>query len=108
MEAGATAHAAESLDRPAGEDDSGPAVVLSGEERGFARTDERILVAELVGSLPEREQELIRLRFFEHLSQPDIAERFGVSQSYLSRLLRKTLLELREQARRRGLDDLPL
>jgi RNA polymerase sigma-B factor len=108
MEAGATAHAAESLDRPAGDDDSSPAVVLSGDEGGFSRTDERILVAELVGSLGEREQELIRLRFFEHMSQPDIAERFGVSQSYLSRLLRKTLLELREQARRRGLDDLPL
>ena len=41
-------------------------------------------------------------------SERELSEQFGVSQSYLSRLLRKTLLELREQARRRGLDDLPL
>lgn len=107
MEAG-TAHGAESLDRPAGDDESGPAVVIGGEDAAFGRTDERILVEELLDELPERERELIRLRFFEHRTQPDIAERFGVSQSYLSRLLRKTLLDLRERARRRGIEDLSL
>lgn len=107
MEAG-TAHEADSLDRPAGDEDGAPAVVLGGADAGYGRTDERLLVADLLETLPERERELIRLRFFEHMSQPEIAERFGVSQSYLSRLLRKTLLELREQARRRGLDELPL
>jgi len=107
MEAG-TAHEADSLDRLASDDHCVPAVTLGGHEVGFRRTDERILVFELLDALPERERELIRLRFFEHMNQPEIAERFGVSQSYLSRLLRKTVLELREQARRRGLDDLPL
>ena len=36
------------------------------------------------------------MRFFERLGQEEIAERIGVSQSYLSRMLRKILLELRE------------
>ena len=36
------------------------------------------------------------MRFFENMTQPEIAARIGVSQSYLSRLLRKALLHLRE------------
>ena len=43
--------------------------------------------------LPERT--IIYLRFFENLTQPEIAERVGVSQSYLSRVLRRTLLDLK-------------
>jgi DNA-directed RNA polymerase specialized sigma subunit len=38
-----------------------------------------------------------RLRFFENMSQPEIAARMGVSQSYLSRILRKALLDLRNR-----------
>ncbi len=64
-------------------------------EIGFGRTDDRLLVAELVDQLDERSREVIRLRFFERLGQDEIAQRIGVSQSYLSRLLRKILVELR-------------
>jgi DNA-directed RNA polymerase specialized sigma subunit len=38
---------------------------------------------------------VIELRFFERLGQEEIAARLGVSQSYLSRLLRKILVDLR-------------
>ena len=34
---------------------------------------------------------------FEEMTQPEIAERVGVSQSYLSRVLRRTLIDLRER-----------
>ena len=54
-----------------------------------------MIVRELIAELPERERTIIYLRFFENLTQPEIAERVGVSQSYLSRILRKTLLDLR-------------
>jgi len=70
--------------------------VLSVGEPGYGRTDDRMLVAELLDQLDERSREVIRLRFFERLGQDEIAQRIGVSQSYLSRLLRKILLELRE------------
>lgn len=66
-------------------------------ETGYDRVDDRMLVAELLEQLGEREREVIRLRFFERLGQEEIAQRVGVSQSYLSRLLRRILLELREK-----------
>lgn len=53
------------------------------------------MLEELLGSLPERERLIVWLRFYENLSQPEIAERIGISQSYLSRLLRKILVDLR-------------
>ena len=37
------------------------------------------------------------MRFFENMTQPEIAETVGVSQSYLSRILRKALLDLRNR-----------
>ena len=66
-------------------------------EVGFGRVDDRILVAELLDQLDDREREVIQLRFFERLGQEEIAERVGVSQSYLSRLLRRILLDLRDK-----------
>jgi RNA polymerase sigma-B factor len=73
--------------------------VLAQAEGGYASTDHRMLIADLLDALPEREREIVELRFFEELSQPEIAERVGVSRSYLSRVLRRTLIELRERAR---------
>ncbi len=72
--------------------------VLSVGELGYGRTDDRLLVADLLDQLDERSRLVIQLRFFDRLGQDEIAQRIGVSQSYLSRLLRKILLELRELA----------
>jgi RNA polymerase sigma-B factor len=41
--------------------------------------------------LPEREQAIVQLRFFEDLTQAEIAERIGISQMHVSRLLRRAL-----------------
>ena len=40
---------------------------------------------------------VIELRFFENRTQEEIADQIGVSQSYLSRILRRVLLDLRER-----------
>jgi DNA-directed RNA polymerase specialized sigma subunit len=51
---------------------------------------------------------VIELRFFQRLGQEEIAARIGVSQSYLSRMLRKILMELRDQigdVDARGIED---
>jgi RNA polymerase sigma-B factor len=55
-----------------------------------------MLVGQLLRSLPAREAEILRLRFYEELTQSEIAERLGISQMHVSRLIRRCLLELRE------------
>ena len=97
LEAG-VAHQATSLDQPSpGDDDGGPRGdrLLVSNETGYVRVDHEMIVRELIADLPERERTIIYLRFFENLTQPEIAERVGVSQSYLSRILRKTLVDLK-------------
>jgi RNA polymerase sigma-B factor len=84
------------LSAPTGDDSPGLEDRLAAEDPGLA--EEQVLVRELVDSLPEREQEIVRLRFFEDLTQNEIADRLGISQMHVSRLLRKCLLELRVQA----------
>jgi RNA polymerase sigma-B factor len=54
-------------------------------------------VGTLLATLPERERTIVELRFFEDLSQSEIAARVGVSQMHVSRLLRKALTLLSEQ-----------
>lgn len=52
----------------------------------------------LLERLPAREQAVLRLRFFDDLTQTQIAERLGYSQMHVSRLLAKALSTLRSQA----------
>lgn len=98
------AHQAASLDRARtgdgdGEDDGASLGdrVLAGDEGGYDHIDRRDLIEGLLETLPDRDRRIIEMRFFENLTQPEIAARVGVSQSYLSRVLRRTLLDLREQ-----------
>ena len=50
-----------------------------------------------VALLTPREREILRLRFFEGLTQREIAEAVGISQMHVSRLIRRTVDELRER-----------
>ncbi|MPZ84950.1 MAG: SigB/SigF/SigG family RNA polymerase sigma factor [Actinophytocola sp.] len=50
----------------------------------------------LVERLPERERTILTLRFFRHMTQTQIAERIGISQMHVSRLLARTLEQLRQ------------
>jgi len=94
LEAGA-ARTAGTLMRSAPEEEGGEDIVPT-QDLGFGRVDERMLVGELLDRLSERDRAVVHLRFFERLGQEEIAQRIGVSQSYLSRLLRRILLDLRE------------
>ncbi len=51
----------------------------------------------LLAALPERERTVLVLRFFESMTQTQIAERVGISQMHVSRLLAKSLTRLRDQ-----------
>jgi RNA polymerase sigma-B factor len=60
--------------------------------------DERVLLTQLLETLDERERTIVYLRFFEDLSQSEIAEKVGMSQVHVSRLLRRALRDLKELA----------
>ena len=51
-----------------------------------------------IAELPQREQLIIRLRYFDEMTQQQIADRLGISQMQVSRLLTKCLEELRRRS----------
>lgn len=57
--------------------------------------EDRLALSDAIRRLPQREQTILRLRFVDGLTQSEIAERVGLSQMYVSRLLRATLDALR-------------
>lgn len=65
-------------------------------EAGFENSENRQVVAELLERLPDREREIVRLRFYERMSQAEIGEVMGISQMHVSRLLRRSFDEMRQ------------
>ena len=57
-----------------------------------------MIVSQLLESLPDRERDIVVLRFYDGLTQSEIADRFGVSQMQISRILARTLDRLRAGA----------
>ena len=87
-----------SLEKPAGDDDAQGATVgelLGFDDDGFSNAEHRATLAALLPTLSERDREVLRLRFEEDLTQTEIAERIGVSQMQISRILRRSLARLR-------------
>ncbi|CAN5842643.1 N/A [soil metagenome] len=64
---------------------------LGSEDEDLIGVLDRVLLDRLTAILPEREREIIRLRYFEQMSQTAIAEVIGISQMHVSRLLRRSL-----------------
>lgn len=89
---------ADSLDAPIGDGSTTKAARLAGPDGDFGHVDAAIDVERLLHGLDDRDRAIIEMRFVERRSQQSIADELGVSQSYLSRLLRKTLAQLREAA----------
>ena len=88
-----------SLDAPVGSDDDGtPAASRRSATRtsGWSCVDQQATIFAAAKYLPERERQILFLRFGEDLTQSEIAERIGVSQMQVSRLLRRSLKRLRD------------
>lgn len=88
-----------SLDSPGSDDDARSPLLdraLAHTDPGLDAVDQRLIVEDLLASLPERERQIVELRFFEGLTQSEIAEIVGVSQMHVSRLLSRSLTQLRK------------
>ncbi|HEX9969100.1 MAG TPA: sigma-70 family RNA polymerase sigma factor, partial [Acidimicrobiales bacterium] len=88
-----------SLDAPARDDDGGgEAVVLGAVDPGMVATEERMALRSLISRLPPREQRIVMLRFLDEMTQSEIAAEVGLSQMQVSRLLARSLDQLRRWA----------
>ncbi|MFL5913759.1 MAG: SigB/SigF/SigG family RNA polymerase sigma factor [Gaiellaceae bacterium] len=97
MEAG-SAYAPVSLSAgPTAEGELDPLETIGDLDEEFDRTDDRTSLEPALAALPEREQEILRMRFEEGLTQTQIAEQVGISQMHVSRLIRRSLERMRKQ-----------
>ncbi len=99
----ANGHTAGSLDVGGSEDGDGPGPLtdqLGTEDHDLELVEDLVALKPLVAALPERERRILSMRFCEDMTQSQIGARLGLSQMHVSRLLARTLRQLRE-----GLED---
>jgi RNA polymerase sigma-B factor len=89
------AYRVESLDAPADPGDERDRWRSAGAvDGGFDTAEQSAFLSRALNALPERERDLVRLRFEEDLSQSEIGRRLGISQMHVSRLLRRALARM--------------
>lgn len=87
VEAG-QAFGAMSLDAPLGEDSATPVKeTIGGEDQTLADAEQWWMIEPILDQLSERDQQVLHMRFFEDMSQSEIAQVIGVSQMQVSRIL---------------------
>jgi RNA polymerase sigma-B factor len=94
----ANAYSTVSLDAPDSGDEDAPAVAdsLGMIDEALEGVEYRESLKPLLERLPPREKKILLLRFFGNLTQSQIAAELGISQMHVSRLLARTLAQLRE------------
>ena len=99
MDAG-SAYRSASLDAGRSGDEETPGLLgqLGQIDPELVRAERRAALGPLIAELPEREQVMLYLRFYEGKTQSEIAKRLGISQMHVSRLLSRSLDRLRELA----------
>jgi RNA polymerase sigma-B factor len=78
------------------DDDLDPLESLGTEEHQYEVSEDRAVLAPGFKALDERERLILQLRFFEGLTQSQIAQQVGISQMHVSRLIRRSLEKIRE------------
>jgi RNA polymerase sigma-B factor len=100
------AYSAASLSTPWGDEGEPDPLESIGElEREYDLSEDRAILEPGLAVLDERERRIIHLRFWQGLTQSQIAERVGISQMHVSRLIRRSLDKLRDEVaagRKRG------
>jgi len=100
LEAG-QAYRFSSLDAPGGgDDDDGDTLSahLGGEDPRLLEAEHRAALSPLIERLAPRDQTILHLRFFVGMTQSEIADQLGISQMHVSRLLARSLNQLRAAA----------
>jgi RNA polymerase sigma-B factor len=103
MEAGSLYRLA-SIDGRSDDDVPSPSARLGELDLELDAVDDRFAVERLLRSLPERERTIVYLRFYEGLTQSEIADHVGISQMHVSRLLMKSLELMAARAQAAGVD----
>lgn len=82
-----------------GDDEDSPSVLdrFASVDSDLASSEDRIVIEETIAGLSPREQEAIRMRFVDGLTQVEIAEKLGISQVQVSRLLRRVLKRVQDR-----------
>ena len=78
-----------------GDDETGLIDYMGTEEAAYDTMEDRTMLAPGFAKLDARERYILHLRFFEGLTQSQIAARVGISQMHVSRLIRRALEKLR-------------
>jgi RNA polymerase sigma-B factor len=94
----ANAYSTVSLDAPDSGDEDAPAVAesLGMVDEALEGVEYRESLKPLLEQLPPREKRILLLRFFGNMTQSQIASELGISQMHVSRLLARTLAQLRD------------
>ena len=95
------AYEAVSMDaqRPSADADGDTFLESMGEEdERFELVEYSAAIAPALNALPKRDRLVLHLRFVEDMTQSEIADRIGVSQMQVSRLIRRALARLRTVA----------
>lgn len=97
----ASAYRSSSLDDLLTADQDAPALegVVGEADAELDRVEYRTTLAPLLEKLPDRERAILKLRFFGGMTQSQIAQQVGLSQMHVSRLLSRTLAQLRGELR---------
>jgi RNA polymerase sigma-B factor len=74
-----------------------PLESIGTEEHQYDVSEDRAVLAPGFRVLDERERKILHLRFFEGLTQSQIAQEVGISQMHVSRLIRRSLEKIREE-----------
>ena len=100
-----SAYSSVPLEAGGSDDDDATAVIdhYASVDQDLAASDDRMVIEDTIKEFSPREQEVIRMRFNDNLTQVEIAKRLGVSQVQVSRLLRRTLKKLQEKVDPEGL-----
>jgi RNA polymerase sigma-B factor len=80
-----------------GEDDLDPLESIGTEEHQYEVSEDRAVLAPGFRALDERERKILQLRFFDGLTQSQIAAHVGISQMHVSRLIRRSLEKIRAE-----------
>jgi RNA polymerase sigma-B factor len=71
--------------------------LLPDDDDGHRAAEARMMLHPAIGTLSERDRLILRLRFFDGLTQREVADRIGVTQMQVSRLLTRILAQLRRR-----------